>query len=695
MDPAEIVGYCDRPSLRPGETVRFMVSTRAGHFEARLLKLGRRADLHRRVQSAVDGRYPGRPQSLAPGSCIRFAGEIPVPQAPHLTVKIFPTRPARGEDQAILCWDGDSGLFLDREGRVEFRWSGSRLASRCSLQAQRWYGIEAHLDPGSAMMRLTLRGGDFDSRDTVSMPMPMPMPRAGAGRPASSFCIAACLEEGRARAHFDGKIERPKIASADGATLAEWDLAREPHSSHVVDVGPAGLHGRTVNRPRRAATGAEWAGKIMHFAEAPQQYGAIAFHSDDLTDADWEESCALTLPEDLPSGIYGLEIEANGKRDCIPFIVRPAAGTRPAPTAFLVPTFSYLAYANERHWWGSPAVEAIAGAPLGEILGAADRWAARQQLLSVYDLHGDGSGCCHSSWRRPLVNIRAGYVHPLLRGPHQLSADLYVTDWLEHAGRPVDLLTDHDLHREGYGALEGYQVVITGSHPEYASAQMLDALERFAHGGGKIMYLGGNGFYAVTSVFEDDEGTIEVRRGRYGIIPWFSEPGEMHHAATGEPCGQWRLRGRAPQRLFGIGMAGVAFGAAEPYQRTAESRASGFEWVFAGVQGEQIHARGDLMGGPAGFEFDRIDHALGSPYSTVRLATATGFKDFAVMLADDSPLTGYIGDMRSDVSYLEYPGGGAVFAAGSVTWSTCLMADGGDNDVARVTANVLDHFLND
>ena len=40
-------------------------------------------------------------------------------------------------------------------------------------------------------------------------------------------------------------------------------------------------------------------------------------------------------------------------------------------------------------------------------------------------------------------------------------------------------------------------------------------------------------------------------------------------------------------------------------------------------------------------------------------------------------------------------GGGAVFAVGSIAWSTAMTHKGGDNDVSRITANVLDRFRDD
>ena len=99
----------------------------------------------------------------------------------------------------------------------------------------------------------------------------------------------------------------------------------------------------------------------------------------------------------------------------------------------------------------------------------------------------------------PVLNMRPGYHLPLIRGPHQFSADLELLHWLEHRQIEVDVLTDDDLHTRGAAALTPYRAVLTGSHPEYYSAQMLDGLDGYLAAGGRLMYLGGNGFYWVTT----------------------------------------------------------------------------------------------------------------------------------------------------------------------------------------------------
>ena len=58
-------------------------------------------------------------------------------------------------------------------------------------------------------------------------------------------------------------------------------------------------------------------------------------------------------------------------------------------------------------------------------------------------------------------------------------------------GIDYDVITDEDLHAEGLRAiLEPYRVVMTGTHPEYHSTRMWDAMKTWIDRGGRLMYMG-------------------------------------------------------------------------------------------------------------------------------------------------------------------------------------------------------------
>ena len=49
--------------------------------------------------------------------------------------------------------------------------------------------------------------------------------------------------------------------------------------------------------------------------------------------------------------------------------------------------------------------------------------------------------------------------------------------------------------------------------------------------------------------------------------------------------------------------------------------------------------------------------------------------------------------VRADMVFYEGSSGGAVFSVGSIAWSGSLSHDGYDNNVSRITRNVLRRFL--
>ncbi len=265
----------------------------------------------------------------------------------------------------------------------------------------------------------------------------------------------------------------------------------------------------------------------------------------------------------------------------------------------------------------------------------------------------------------------------------------------------MDVITDEDLHAEGLELLARYRVVLTGSHPEYWTAPMLEALRGYLDAGGRLMYLGGNGFYWVTSVDSRRPHAIEVRRGRRGTGTWRGEPGEDYHSTTGELGGLWRDRGWPPQRLVGVGMATQGFDRALPFERQQESRDPRAAWIFEGVAEGLIGDGGLVMDGAAGLELDRLDHSLGSPPHALLLATASGFSDSYQHVVEEvessnSQQGGSVSPfVRGDVVFFELADGGAVFSTGSIAWCGSLSHNGYDNGVSRMTENVLRRFAAD
>lgn len=697
----KIVGYTDPICVAPGDRLRAMVSTRAASFRASLERLAGQGGAGT-VESDIEGTYPGREQEQRSGSYVVVAEAPSLEPGSGFTLEawIWPTAPGVHPQAVVGRYDGARGyaLGLDDHGYAAFWLDRKVVTTRAPLRPRTWYHLRGSYDPHAQRARL------------VQDPL-LKWPRAeeyhkaegavdGWSDPSAPFCLAAWSDP--ADAHFNGKIDAPRLLRGDGSVLAAWDLGGDYASDEVLDISGGGRHGRCVNLPMRAVTGHSWRGSQTNANLVPEEYGALWFHDDDLDDASWEPFVELRVPDDLPTGVYAIRVAEEDEADEIPFFVRPPREHTTSHIAVLMPTLSYLAYGNEHNSWANPIPATPGLDQILDAVGPRDRYAAEHRLKSIYEMHTDGSGVAYASRRRPIVNMRADYEMPLLLGgPHQFPADMQLLRWLDHLPARYDIVTDEDLHHDGLTLLRDYRVLLTGSHPEYWTGAMLDALESWLAGGGRLMYLGGNGFYWVTSLFPSRPHVLEVRRGHAGTGVWRSEPGEVIHASTGEPGGLWRFRGRPPQRIAGVGMTAQGFDTSLPYGLTDAARDPRAAWIFEGVGGQEVGQHGSVLNGAAGFEIDRTDTELGTPPHALTLATARRFSDAYQatsedILTSDSQQGGTVSPLvRADMVFFERPNGGAVFSTGSIAWCGALLDHDGKNDVARITENVLRRFQAD
>jgi N,N-dimethylformamidase len=227
---------------------------------------------------------------------------------------------------------------------------------------------------------------------------------------------------------------------------------------------------------------------------------------------------------------------------------------------------------------------------------------------------------------------------------------------------------------------------------------MMDAVETFLRGGGRFMYLGGNGFYWRTAYHPTLPGVVEVRRAGQGFLASNVE-GESNMSFTGEVAGTWLRVGRPPNLLCGVGMVTQGFDACTGYKRSKASHDPRAAFIFEGVKEEIVGDFGVLMGGAAGYEIDRHDINLGSPRHALLLASSynhTNVYDISVpAFTDLVPKANEeaLDPVRADIVFFETPGGGAVFSVGSIAWSGSLSWNNYDNNIERITRNVLKRFI--
>ena len=746
MAEITLTGYCDRFSVKPGQEINFMASAEGtDRADVQLVQLihgdetrGGPGFVEKEVPGPIDGSHPVYQQFTQAGNFARVADpecRLAIEGSFTLWAYVWPTTPTKGRQGILTRWSVEANrgyaMGINEAGVLEF-WVGDgrkveAVHSEVELNPRQWYLVAASYERSSGRVLLYQKAVENRYANLWSKVVPLDMnsfvtetlPIAPADAELD-FLWAGSNDHNAERGNFvnqlyNGKIDRCGIAThamnreeldrlretapEQSQIFAYWDTSTGYSANGIgddlVDIGPHQLHARGQNRPVRAATGYNWNGKDDCFRLAPEQFGGVWFHDDAITDCQWQPTFSMTLPE-LKSGVYAARLRAGEVEDHLCFFVRPKEPK--AKIAMLMPTCSYLAYANDRLGLDYPTSQLVsAHVPVFH------KWDMElskhpEYGASTYDSHSDGGGVCYTSRRRPIFNIRPRHRMAGTAVAWQFPADLSVIYWLEKKGYDYDIITDEDLHAEGVTCLNPYQVVINGTHAEYYSERMMDATEDYLTAGGRVMYLSGNGYYWVVSFREDDLGCMEVRKLDSGSRAWQALPGEHYMASNGERSGIWRNRGRPPQKLVGTGFTSEGMDECKPYRRMPDSYHKSVAWIFEGVEEEVIGDFGLAAGGAAGIEIDRYDLSLGTPPHTRILASSEGHSDNYPLVSEEIafnfPGQGGTQDyrIRADMTYFTTPNNGAVWSPSSIAWGQALPWNEADNNVSVVMGNVLDAF---
>jgi N,N-dimethylformamidase len=705
MQDVFIAGYSDKLSARPGETVAFSVSSRA--------RESFRATLHRSISADPNPDGPGiieddastyfkpssfasRYQGFTPGSFAQSTTDLQANIKSDLVIRLwFMPTVLLATEQTLLVW-GTVSIILDPQGMIIARLpDGMSVSTSVPIKCNHWHSLKFKVS-ASGVIALDVKSIIREKANIeiakhgqteFDIAKMFPISVKALVRIAAGFGDAPCC--------FNGKIEAPEIL-VDGSLIAKWDFSQDISSLSVkASTGPDLL---LKNAPTRGVTSRKWDATEFCWRHKPDHYAAISFHDDEIYDFEWDSDFELVIPDDMPSGIYIMRIEAEGHYDAMPFFVCPPLGKRRADLCVLVSTFTYTIYGNHARPDFEPSwLEKISS------------WKAypnnpfqyRHYGLSTYNNHTDGSGICHASHKRVLFNLRPGYLtfgNATCSGLRHFQADSHLIAWLHNQNIDYDIITDDELDRDGAAAIEGYKAVVTGSHPEYHTSETLNALRDYRDSGGGLVYLGGNGFYWRIVRHPEDPALLEIRRSEDGLRAWASEPGEYYNAFDGSYGGLWRRNGRPPQQLVGIGFTAQGNFVGMPYKRVCYDK--NMDWVFDGINDDLIGDFGFSGHGAAGFELDRRDEKLDDGENITILAQSYDEDNRFILVPEEmlTHLTNLSGSpeadvKRADMVYFETHTGGQVFATGSITFCGSLPWNNYDNNVSKLLRNVIHKFV--
>ena len=705
MQDVFIAGYSDKLSARPGETVTFFVSSHA--------REAFKATLHRSISADPNPDGPGiieddastyfnpswfasRYQGFTPGSFAQSTIDLQADIKSDLVIKLwFMPKVLVAADQTLLAW-GTVSIILDQQGMITAKLAdGILVSTSVAIKCNHWHSLEFKV-AASGVVALDVKSmmtakADIEiaknSHTEFDLAQMFPISVKAPVRIAAGFGDARCC--------FNGKIEAPEIL-VDGSLIAKWDFSQDISSLSVKAI--AGPDFLLRNAPTRGVTGRKWDATEFCWRHKPDHYAAISFHDDDIYDFEWDSDFEFVIPDDMPSGIYIMRIEADGHYDAMPFFVCPTLGKRRADLCVLVSTFTYTIYGNHARPDFEPSwLEKISA------------WEAypnnpsqyRHYGLSTYNNHTDGSGICHASHKRVLFNLRPGYLTfggATCSGLRHFQADSHLIAWLHNQNIDYDIITDDELDRDGVTAIAGYKAVVTGSHPEYHTSETLDALKGYRDSGGGLVYLGGNGFYWRIVRHPEDSTLLEIRRSEDGLRAWASEPGEYYNAFDGSYGGLWRRNRRPPQQLVGIGFTAQGNFVGMPYKRVCYDK--NMDWVFDGINDDLLGDFGFSGHGAAGFELDRRDEKLDDGEDITILAQSYDEDNRFILVPEEmlTHLTNLSGGpeadvKRADMVYFKTHTGGQVFAAGSITFCGSLPWNNYANNVSKLLRNVVRKFV--
>jgi N,N-dimethylformamidase len=266
--------------------------------------------------------------------------------------------------------------------------------------------------------------------------------------------------------------------------------------------------------------------------------------------------------------------------------------------------------------------------------------------------------CCHIDFQEQITDPIEGR-----QACHLAPAEWRLLGWLEEQGIDYDYYAETQLH-EGLLNLADYRALILAVHPEYWTRHMYERVKRWVFdGGGRLIYLGGNGLNCEVEI-HDDQG-MTVHNGKIASL-W---PAGMDGHDS-----RFSMRHESEASLLGVVFtpAGAMTGA--PYRVEDSSH-----WVFAGTDlktgdvfgGANLHRR--CPGGASGHETDK--RSANSPRQTHLLAKGM------------NPGSG-----GAEMVTFETDSRGGVFSVGSINYVASLPVDA---LVSKITANVLQRFLAD
>jgi hypothetical protein len=240
---------------------------------------------------------------------------------------------------------------------------------------------------------------------------------------------------------------------------------------------------------------------------------AFRLNHDQIVDAGWQMTAQLTVPQDAPSGMYGVQAllgpnftptQTGDKLSVRAIAIRPDSGGPHSPIAVVLPSNTWNAYTHWPENYGPGLVTERSRFPGGNPIRGGNN--------SAYGEMGDGVSLSYfHGWQRP--SNEASPIMPVVNGGYSVRApnSMYLVRWLDAMGFAYDVYSDDDFDA-GVISAANHRVLMPNSHHEYWSDGMLDTLTSFLDDGGSVVAPAGNIF--TWRVVYGANRVVEVRKFR-------------------------------------------------------------------------------------------------------------------------------------------------------------------------------------
>ena len=377
------------------------------------------------------------------------------------------------------------------------------------------------------------------------------------------------------------------------------------------------------------------------------------------------QSQLVTAPEE--SGLYYFHVETDsGKFLSFPWVVAPKAPQ--AKIAVIASTNTWNAYNN---FGGRSNYINPTHLPKQPTINARLDLSRYTGKLSIWNTPDEHYAPLSFDRPEPFSHIpKDVQATDPIRGRqacHLVETEWRLLAWLEREGLSYDVYSDYQVH-SGQFDIDAYKAIIISTHPEYWSKDAYLRVKQWVfEGGGKLLYLGGNGIDCEVEFL--NAATMRCKT-------WLPNPTgalEFIEPETGKrfEC-RFHHKVESPAELLGVVFTEAGCATSAPF-RAAESS----HWIFEGTKLKNgdvfgqasLHER--CPGGASGHETDKLTPS--SPKNAVVLARGMN-----------------INNGGAEMVFFDTKSGGAVFSVGSITWPASILVD---DSVSKITRNVLERFL--